>query len=82
MQEWISIAKRPEVLRRSAKVGLLVGTILGALNYGDMIVTGGMDMGDWVKMALTYFVPFSVSTHASVSAIRERETSVAEGQPG
>lgn len=82
MPEWISIAKRPEVLRRSVKVGLLVGTILGALNYGDMIVTGTMATGDWLKMALTYLVPFSVSTHASVTAIRDRETGVAEGHPG
>ena len=73
MREWMSIARRPEVLQRSVKVSLLVGTILGALNYGDLILIGAMTIGAWFKMVLTYLVPFSVSTHASVTALRDRD---------
>ena len=72
MKAWIEIALSPDVVRRSIKVGVLVGTILIAINYGDRLLTGSLAARDWIKMALTYLVPYSVSTYASVSALMER----------
>jgi hypothetical protein len=50
----------------STKVALVVGTILGLINYGDRILLSG-DMGalDWVKLAVTYCVPFCVATYGA-----------------
>ncbi len=70
MNDWIQIAIRRDVLWRSLKVGLLVGTILTAINYGDVIANGEIVPAMWWKIPLTYCVPFSVSTYATVSAVK------------
>ncbi len=63
---------RRDVLSRSLRVAALVGTVLVAINYADRLFAGDVVPRDWVKMAVTYFVPFCVSTHASVSALRSQ----------
>ena len=73
MKQWLSVAARPQVYRRSRKVALLVGTILVGINYFDRIADGQLVSLDYLKMLMTYCVPFCVSTHASVSAILEQE---------
>ena len=70
MRVWLAVARRGDVVRRSLRVALLVGTILVAINHGDRLVSGTAAPADWVKMGLTYLVPYGVSTWASVSAIR------------
>lgn len=65
-------------MRRSVKVGLLVGTILVLINYTDRALNGDLSVTDFVKMVLTYAVPYCVSTYASVAAIladRKTDTS-------
>ena len=73
MNTWLETAMRPEIFRRSRRVALLVGTILIGINYFDRIFAGTIQPIDYAKMLMTYCVPFCVSTHASVSAILERE---------
>ena len=73
MNSWLEVAKRPQVYRRSRRVALLVGTILIGINYFDRVLIGDLAGIDYIKMLLTYCVPFCVSTHASVSAIIEQE---------
>ena len=51
--------------RRSAKLALVVGTLLVLINQWEA-VTGAVSM-DWLKVALTYCVPYLVSTYTSVS---------------
>jgi hypothetical protein len=70
-ETWIQVAKRPKILSRSLRVAMLVGTILVLLNYTDRFIMGDITWIDVIKMLLTYLVPFIVSTHASVSAVRE-----------
>jgi len=65
------MATRKDVVKRSLTVALLVGTILVLINYFDRMLSGQMAIIDYAKMALTYCVPYCVSTYASVSAIRE-----------
>jgi hypothetical protein len=72
MKTWLRLARRPDVVRRSAKVAIVVGTILALINYVDRLFTGALLPLDLVKIGLTYLVPYSVSTYASVQAIRER----------
>ena len=72
MKGWLNLARRPDVVRRSARVAVVVGTILALINYVDRIVGQGLAPLDLVKIGLTYLVPYGVSTFASVQAIRER----------
>ena len=57
----------------SAKVALLVGTILAGINYGDRILfCGDMRAADWVKLAVTYCVPYCVATYGAARyAVRQ-----------
>jgi hypothetical protein len=66
---WVSVAIRRDIVRRSVRVAVLVGTILVGINYWDRIIEGSLTAGDGIKMLLTYFVPYGVSTYASVSAV-------------
>ena len=68
---WIDLARRPDVVRRARRVALIVGTLLVLINYGDRIFTGDLGQADWLKMALTYLVPYGVSTWSAVLALRE-----------
>ena len=51
-------------------VALLVGTILCIINQGDVFLRGHVTGFVVVKMALTYLVPFSVSTYSALAANR------------
>ena len=70
MKEWLSIAMRRDIVLRGLRVGAIVGTILVAINQGDMIVSGQLNASAAWKIPLTYLVPYCVSTYGGVSAIR------------
>ena len=62
---------RGDVVRRAASYGVVVGAILIALNHGDALLRGDVDAVRLVKMLLTPFVPYFVSTLSSVAALRK-----------
>ena len=53
------------VPRRSLYVALIVGTVLNLINQGDALL--GMATVNWLKVALTYCVPYAVCTYGAVS---------------
>ena len=53
------------VPQRSLWVALVVGTILNLINQGDTLLLG--QRLDFTKLALTYIVPYIVSTYGAVS---------------
>jgi hypothetical protein len=56
---------------RAFCVALIVGTVLNLINQGEALLAGAHI--SWLKLALTYLVPYAVSTHGAVSArIRTR----------
>jgi len=55
---------------RSFYVALIVGTILNLINQGDAIFGAGSV--DWLKIMLTYIVPYAVCTYGAVSAQKGR----------
>jgi len=73
MIEWFKLARRRDILTRGVKVGVVVGTILTAINYGDVLLTAKILPLMYWKILLTYCVPFCVSTYASVEAARTTE---------
>ena len=50
---------------RSLIVALIVGSVLNLINQGDALLFGGSI--DWTKIALTFAVPYCVSTYGAVS---------------
>ena len=50
---------------RSGCVAIVVGTILNFINQGDAIPEA--TSLNWIKIVLTYFVPYAVCTYGAVS---------------
>ncbi|MPZ59033.1 MAG: hypothetical protein GEU91_21610 [Rhizobiales bacterium] len=61
------------VPRRSLAVALIVGTVLNLINQGDALVGGGSI--DWLKIVLTYCVPYAVCTYGAVTTQLARRKS-------
>ncbi len=72
MTEFISLALRPDVVRRALLYAVVVGGILILINHGDRLVAGEVDARRVLKMLLTPLVPYGVSTLSSVGALRTR----------
>jgi hypothetical protein len=49
-------------------VALVIGSALNLINQGDALLAGRPL--DWLKIALTFLVPYCVSTHGAVAAKR------------
>ena len=58
------------VVHSALKVGIIVGTLLAFINHGDKILAMSFSSEDLFKIALTYLVPYGVSSWSSVMAIR------------
>ncbi len=71
MSSWVSVAFEPRVVRRALGYGLVVGSILIAINHGDALLRGELGSDRVLKMGLTIVVPYLVSTFSSVGAIRD-----------
>ncbi len=67
----MSIAFRWHVVRRAIFYSVVVGPILILINHWDSLIDGQVDKMQMAKMALTFAVPYCVSTLSSVSALRE-----------
>jgi len=67
------IATRKDVLLRAFKMASIVGIVLAIINHGDHILLGTMTYNNWIKILITFWVPFCVSTISSVLAIRKEQ---------
>jgi hypothetical protein len=54
------------VPRRAFGVTVVVGTLLNAINRGNAML--GHGKLNWLKLALTYLIPYCVATYGAVSA--------------
>ena len=54
--------------RTASRVALIVGTALIVINYGDRILLNDLNVTDGIKMALTYCVPYLVSSYSAAKA--------------
>ena len=57
---------------RAAKVALIVGIILAFINHGGIILSGAITVECWIKMILTCFVPYTVSSVTATLNIMEQ----------
>jgi hypothetical protein len=66
MKKFFAIATERGTAATSAKVALFVGSVLALINYGDRIfLRFDMRTVDWVKLAITYCVPYCVATYGA-----------------
>jgi hypothetical protein len=56
---------------RSGCAAIVVGTILNLINQGDTILEAASL--NWIKIVLTYFAPYAVSTYGAVSYRMSRQ---------
>jgi hypothetical protein len=70
----LSICMRREHLRRTARIALVVGVVLTAINQADVIIGGDASAATWIKIVLNFCVPFVVSNLGLLAGKRaERE---------
>lgn len=55
-----------------ARVALVVGTILSAVNQGAVIANGDATNLTWVRVAVNYLIPFLVSSIGYIAPFRLR----------
>lgn len=61
MRAALAYCRRPEHLRRTLRIALVVGLVLTAINQLDVILAGDATVFTWVKCGLNFVVPFVVS---------------------
>lgn len=62
---------------RSLRVALIVGTALNLINQGDAIF--GSAPIQWIKLTLTFIMPYAVSTYGAVAVrLRVRDDRAAD----
>jgi hypothetical protein len=69
---WRCAIRYPPMLRRSARIALVVGTLLALINHGDQLLRGRVTVAIALKIALTYTVPFAVATWSALVNSRVR----------
>jgi hypothetical protein len=66
VKTFFAVAAERGTVITSAKVALFVGSVIALINYGDRILLlGDMRALDWVKIAVTYCVPYCVATYGA-----------------
>lgn len=71
-QEQTLEEQKHAIYKRSIKVALIVGTLLGIVNYADKIFLSNMSVADWTKFAITYAAPYFVSVFSGLSALKAK----------
>ncbi len=62
---------RPVVLT-AIKVALVVGTVLALINHGPALLALELSRQQMLQIALTYLVPYGVSTYSSVKMLKNQ----------
>lgn len=62
----VSVALDRVVIVRAMKVALVAGSALNLINQGGKLVNLGFEELNYLKLSLTYFTPYVVSTFTAV----------------
>lgn len=58
------------VIRRATAMAFIAGPVIVFINHGDLIVSGKLTQMEWVKIGITFLVPYGVPTISSVLAVK------------
>jgi hypothetical protein len=64
------VVLHPPHLRKTLRIALTVGTVLFCINQLDVVLAGRADARVWMKIAVTYVVPFVVSNWGLLVGLR------------
>lgn len=64
----VAVCRRPEHLRRTIPIAIVVGVVLTAINQGSVLIAGHANGATWIRVALNVVVPFVVSNVGLLSA--------------
>jgi hypothetical protein len=64
------VVKNRPLMVRSVKLAMVVGTILFALNQGDIVLGGNFPQALMWKIPLTYVTPFLVSLWGALASAK------------
>jgi hypothetical protein len=70
VNSWLAALRQRSVHARALRVALLVGSILALINHGDKLLAGTCAPPDWLRIGLTYCVPYLVSAYSSAQTLR------------
>ncbi|GAC1596495.1 MAG: hypothetical protein NVS3B21_20350 [Acidimicrobiales bacterium] len=68
--EALQVVVHPAHLRKTLLIAVVVGTVLFMINQLDVVLQGRATAIVWIKIALTYVVPFCVSNVGILIASR------------
>lgn len=68
MHEKLSRCTAPATVALALRVAVVVGTILNLINHFDLLLGAPLTRTVMLQAALTYVVPYCVSTHGQVWA--------------
>ncbi len=71
MKDFFHNAFSAQIVIRSIKVALVVGTLLNLINQGDLLLNMNFDKINYIKLGLTYCVPYMVATYAGAMVRKE-----------
>lgn len=66
----VALFLRGRTAGTAAPVAAVVGTVLSAVNQGDVLLAGGGGVLTWVRVAVNYAVPFCVASIGFLAARR------------
>lgn len=66
----VALFVRGRTARTATPVAVVVGTVLSAVNQGDVVLAGAAGFGTWVRIAVNYLVPFCVASVGFLTACR------------
>jgi hypothetical protein len=75
LSQFLALWFQRATVRRAVTVAMIVGPILTLINQFDAIASSSFDAKFFFKMALTFLVPYSVSSYSSVMALRAAQRS-------
>ena len=70
----VELFVRKDVAFRAFKIALIVGIILAWINHGDHLIKGEMTANNWIKIIITFCVPYCVSSFSSAMAIKKEQS--------
>ncbi len=68
LNQFLKIWFSRQILSRSIKTALVVGTILAFINHGDLIFRWSLTPQCWMKIGFTCLVPYSVASWTATKA--------------
>lgn len=64
---YYQVAKSASVVKRAFKVAFVVGSVLNIINQGEVLFRLDLASLNYMKIFLTYIVPYSVTTYTAIA---------------